>query len=201
MNERVGEIARKTKENAKKLAALVAIGGVGLSASGCKDVEFLPQSESEEVATHTIGQARETALTKYKHGLKKISPAGKFAMQYLSSWNADVVKTKESDYEGENWEVKDFYRFQINNACLRGTAYNIAGGDFKVRAEAGSLFSHAEAEAQGELPAAAANAYVDSERSDILIIESGHANSRNLHFRNAQGVDVLQPVESRQRTS
>lgn len=193
MKERVGEIAKISKEKVKRITALAAIGGLGLLASGCS-VDFPPHSKSEEVTTHTIGEARKTALTKYRHGLKKISPAGKFAMQYLSSWNADVIKTKKSDYEGETWQVKDFYRFQLGNACLRGTAYDIAGGNFSVSAEAGGLFSYSRAEAEGNMPAAAANAYVDSDRPNILVIQSGHADSIDLYFDNAQGADPLVPI-------
>lgn len=177
MKEQIGEIAKTTKEKAKKVAALAAIGGAGILASGC----------GEE--THTLPEAKKIAANKYKAAWNHASPAGKFLIQYLRVGYADVSKHRTDD-----GYIDSTYTFAFNDGCLGGTSYDIAGGKFDVSASAGGFLSHAEVHAEGTIPAAAANAYVSDKKPDVLSVESGHDNSRNLTFSGVEGNGELVPV-------
>jgi hypothetical protein len=184
MGERIGKVNESIKQNARKAGALVAIGGTALFATGCGSTE-----------THTLPEARQIANKKYERVYDNTSPAGKFVVQYLRRSYADVVATRDSD---NNYDVSSFYKFQFNDGCLGGSAYDIAGGDFhiNVTASGSGLFSSSSADANvnGRFPAAAANAYVSDKHPDLLRIESGHTNTQPLVFHGVQGGETLEPV-------
>ncbi|HEX5456305.1 MAG TPA: hypothetical protein VFW77_02960 [Candidatus Saccharimonadales bacterium] len=194
MRERIGEIAKKTKENLKKVTAVAAIAGSGaLFLAGCGVGDVLPHDKSQDYPTHTLKEARKTALNKYEHKLGRMNPSEKFAAQYLGVFAADVVKTKATDYDGENLSVKDFYKFKINNACLKGTVFDIAGGELKITAN-GFLSSLS---ARADFPAPAAFAYVGGSRPDVLHVKpiGQDGSSYGLSFRGVEGNDQLSPLD------
>jgi hypothetical protein len=87
------------------------------------------------------------------------------------------------------------YQIQINNGCLEKTAYDIAGGS--LSGSWSGLFSGGSF--SGNVPTAAAYAYVNSEHPNDLTIESGHSNSINLHFTGADEGQELIPADQQTR--
>jgi hypothetical protein len=135
-------------------------------------------------------QAQSTALAQYQDTFSQASPAGKFALQYLQT-----TEVKTPKYEG-NWGIlslfaSDNYFISIDNGCLKKTAYDIAGGSMEGSFD--GLFSSGKV--KGDVPTAAAYAYVDSKSPDRMVVESGHDQSLALHFSGAEDSERLQPAD------
>jgi hypothetical protein len=142
--------------------------------------------------------AEAKAQEQYKNAFKKASPAGKFVLQYLTTTEVRTPK-----YEG-NWGLLSFignkseedYLVSINDGCLSSTAYDIAGGS--IRGSFSGLFSSGSVE--GDMPTAAAFAYVDSKHPDRLTVKSGHDNSVDLRFLGASDDSTaLYPADGQTR--
>ena len=185
MGERIDRATESIKRNAKRFTALAAIGGVSLLAAGCGSNE-----------THSLKDAKQIANERYQRVYDESSPVGKFALQYLRRAFVDVSAARDDGDGGGG--ITSLYRFQFNDGCLGGSAYDVAGGDFHIRVSASGagLFSSAEANGSvnGRVPAAAANAYVDNRHPDVLRIQSGHDSTPPLIFDGVDGTDGLDPV-------
>lgn len=178
MGERLNHTIERVKQNGRKVAALAAIGGVSLLAAGCGGGDGMPKQEAEKYAT------KDYELT-WK---KATSPVDKYLMQYVAVTQIDILDKNGGDsHPNENL----YHRFVYGNGCLQNTAYDIAGGriqgSFSGLLVSGSI--------HGRMPSAAANAYVNSDKPNVLVIESGHANSRDLYFSGVDdGSDHLTPL-------
>ena len=108
----------------------------------------------------TKENAIKVAETRYAKEFKAASPVGKFTMQYIASVEAIVPKAR--DFLGDI----DAYWITFNNGCMKNKAYDIAGGIVTDNDEV-----------EGRVLATAADAYVDPEHPDMLIVRSGHTAS------------------------
>jgi hypothetical protein len=179
MNERAGElkeniqaVARRTKENAKRIASVATIGGLGLLAAGCGGDEGI----------HSKKKAEAFALKDYELTYKKAkTPVERYLLQYIVPTRIDILD--KNDDNNDNNVKNTYHRFGFSNGCLRNTSYDIAGGH--IRGKFGGMFSGGHV--RGRVPTAGAEAYVDDKNPDVLIIQSGNAQSHDLHFTGAQG--------------
>lgn len=176
--ERVGEIreditrfARKARENAKRIAATgLAMGGIALVAVGCGGDEGI---HSKKEAERYAEKDYELTWAKAK------TPVERYLLQYIVPTHIDILDKNG----GNNNEYNTYHRFTFGNGCLQNTSYDIAGG--RIRGEFHGLFSSGYV--RGRVPTAGAEAYVDNQNPDILTIQSGNAESHDLHFSGTQG--------------
>ena len=184
MGERLNQTVEKVKHNGRKLAALAAIGGVGLLAAGC----------GAGVGSKKV--AEKEAVARYDNAFKNSSPAGKFMLQYLRTTEIDIKKSDDMFLFIHVGPTSTWHKFFFNNGCLQNTAYDTAGGALNLKAEAGGFFSSAQAQAHGNIPTAAAYALIDPKNPDDLIVESGHTDSVNLLFSGLESGDPLMPANA-----
>lgn len=176
--EAVGRKAKGTFKATLAAGALILAGPTVLH--GCGEAVG---SKGHKISAE---EATEKALKRYDEAFHRASPAGKFVLQYIQT--TEVTQTK---YEGNHGLIAAFhegadghmgndyvYAVKINNACLQNTAYDIAGGT--VKGPLNGLFSSGGVD--GRVPTAAAYAEVNPDNPDELIVQSGHDNSKDLHF-------------------
>ncbi len=188
MRERVGEIAKRTKENVKRVGAIAGIVGTGaLALAGCGESEGIPSKQ----------EAKAYAMKDYKLTWDSAqSPVDRFVLQYIVEAKVDILQEDSVDGKRDN---NAYHGFTFGNACLQNSSYDIAGGRIKGRFS-GGLFGGG-GYVNGRVPSAAATAYVDSRDPDVLTIQSGHANSRDLHFSGAQGdKGYLDPMDQQTKS-
>jgi len=183
----MGERLHVIKESLKKPLALAAIGGTALFAAGCG-----AGIGSKEVA-------KEEAVARYDNTFKHSSPAGKYMLQYLRTTEIDIKKSDDMILFIHDGPTSTWHKFFFNNGCLQNTAYDTAGGALNLTAEADGFFSSATAQAQGNIPTAAAYAMIDPKNHDDLIVESGHSDSVNLRFSGLESGDPLKPANAQTR--
>lgn len=180
MGERVNQAVEKTKQNAKRFGALAAIiGGSALFAAGCgSSGGGMPKKEAESYAMKDYNLTWDKAT----------SPVAKYIMQYIAVTQVDILdKNGGGGSEGKNL----YHHFVFGNGCLQNTAYDIAGG--RIYGSFNGLF--AGGNINGRVPTAAADAYVNASKPNVLTVESGHANSHDLHFSGVNdGSDYLTPL-------
>lgn len=127
-----------------------------------------PRSEQLE-------EASKKATEKYEEIFTTASPAGKFALQYLTETTivVDVRVHEPNNGSGlaglfsssvENEEFKATF----NDGCLSGTAYDTNGGDIT-----GIIVGTSTGFIEGEIPTALAKPQIDSTNPDILLVQSG----------------------------
>lgn len=189
--ERIGEVkgsianlAKKTRENGKRvLATGLAAGGIALVAAGCGGDEGI----------HSKKEAEKYAVKDYELTWAKAkTPVERYMLQYIVPTHIDILDKNAGDNGGYN----TYHRFTFGNGCLQNTSYDIAGGH--IRGEFHGLFSGGYI--KGRVPTAGAEAYVDNQDPDILTIQSGNAQSHDLHFSGAQGEDGhLTPMDQQTR--
>jgi hypothetical protein len=173
MGERTSKIVEGIRRNAMKAGALAAIGAVTLFAAGCGGDEGIhSKKEAEALAT------KDYDLT-YK---KATTPVERYLLQYIVPARVDILD-KNGDDNSKTSDINTYHRFIFGNGCLQNTSYDIAGGH--IRGSFHGLFSGGYI--HGRVPTAGAEAYVDNRTPDILTIQSGNANSHDLHFSGAQG--------------
>lgn len=145
-------------------------------------------------------EASVVADQQYKRTFQSASPAGKFALQYLTTTNVvRSVRNSEPNngsgplgfLTGTVLNDTDYIQVSFGDGCLNKTAYDINGGDITGLIR-GAFVS---GEIQGDIPTAAANPYVDSNTPDVLTIQSGHANSRDLRFKGVIEGSGLTPAD------
>lgn len=180
MGERLTTATKKARENVKATVALLGIGAVAVFAAGCgAGGAGYPKQEAEAYAKKDYDQT-----------WAKASPAGKFIMQYLA--HSQVVILGDTSHDNRY----DYHGFVFSNGCLQNTAYDIAGG--RINGSFSGLFSSGSI--NGRVPTAAADAYVDVRKPDILTIQSGHAQSHDLRFKGVEGsTDHLTPLDQQTR--
>lgn len=143
---------------------------------------------------------------RYARTYENASPAGRFALQYLTETDVAVIVRQRESNNGSGilgWVTGDgsdeigrvvTYR----NGCLNKSSYDINGGD--IEGVISGVFTSGYI--QGDVPTAGASAFVDSADPDKLIVASGQANSRDLTFSgliegselipaNQQTIDIL----------
>lgn len=139
-----------------------------------------------------VAPAQVVAQNRYNQTFQAAPPAGKFALQYLTSTDvAERGNTDGNSFAGEAGSSREDYQFHFNNGCLANTAYDIDGG--KTEGTITGLFTRGEV--HGDVPTAAANAYTDSDNPDELVVESGHAGSKVLRFTGVENGTELQPAD------
>jgi hypothetical protein len=173
MIERLRDLPRTVKGLTKVGLAMGA-----LAASGCG-------------TTVSFEKAQSKATGRYNRAFYHASPAGRYLIQYLR-----VTKIAELQHSGmDDGGVANKYEFDLGDGCLQGTAYDISGGSVTAQAEAGGLFSSSSARAEASVPTASAYAQLDREDPGKLLVRSGHANSVDLHFTNAEGPGRMVPAD------
>lgn len=177
--------------------------GFGLAYIGLADsrLDMLGDvSRSEDVSVEAQNdEALRTAAPKYDQVYADASPAGKYALQFLTTTDVVTTVRRIEPNNGSGLlglvsgdpddKIKVNTRFGDN--CLANTAYDINGGN--IEGLITGLFVSGSIE--GEIPTAAANAYVASDSPDTLTIQSGHANSRDLSFRGLSNGSYLVPAD------
>ena len=171
---------------AASILATLAIGA-GLFAEKGLDIlgdrgRLIPENE-----------AVSKAVDKYQELYQDASPAAKFVLQYLRPTDDRTPR-----YEG-NSGILSFlggrgdadYLVTINKGCLKKTAYDIAGGS--IEGSFSGLFSSGSV--NGDVPTAAAYAYVDGKNPDQMVVKSGHDESLDLHFSGVQNGSKLVPSD------
>lgn len=183
---------RKSFETAYVSAALgLCITGTVVAGYGVFSEKYLDAlGDSGDFIPPDVATAK--AVAKYKRTFKAASPAGKFALQYLTP--TTVV---EGDHKNNGWGPIDWfskegkYGITINDGCLSGTAYDIGGGT--IRLATSNIVSSAHASAR--IPTAA-YAFVSPGNPDELVVKSGNSESIDLHFRGVQNGTELVPIDS-----
>jgi hypothetical protein len=189
--EKLSRFMDKTERVAKYAATLGAIGIVGFLGKGCVG------TKGQEIS---IEQASTEAQIEYDEIFENSSASGKFLLQYIEPTKINVVKYKDNGgliaffHEGSEGHGGDdyVYNVSVNNGCLKSTAYDIAGGT--IEGEFHGLFSSGEV--NGNVPTAAAYAYVDKKDPDKLLVQSGHSNSKDLNFTGLLDGEALIPADS-----
>ena len=178
MSNTVESFRRNTKNFTKVGLSLGVLAAGGLGA-GCG-------------TTISLEKAQKKAATRYDRVFNRSSAAGRYLIQYLR-----VTKVAELQHKGlDDGGVANKYEFDFGDACLQGTAYDISGGSVTASARAGGLFGSASSSAEGSVPTAAAYAELDQDNPNLLLIRSGHTDSVDLHFTNAQGPDRMVPADA-----
>lgn len=136
-------------------------------------------------------KAKAEAVARYQRTFEAAPPTGKFALQYLTPTDAVVRLRKGGNGPLGLATEGDKAQFTFNNGCLNKTAYDINGGD--IEGMISGVFTSGYI--SGEVPTAAANAYVDSDNPNTLVITSGHANSRDLRFSGLTEGSELEPLD------
>lgn len=181
VRERVGEVreditrfAKRARENAKRVAALgLTAGGLALLAAGCGGDEGI----------HSKKEAERYAEKDYELTWNKTkTPVERYMLQYIVPTRVDILD-KNGDDDSSTRDRNTYHRFTFGNGCLQNTSYDVAGGH--IRGAFYGLFSGGYI--RGRVPTAGAEAYVDNKDPDILTIQSGNAESHDLHFSGAQG--------------
>jgi hypothetical protein len=193
MTEAFAVAANKSKEIGKKVLKL---GAVGLGAFALFSPDYI---NVESIFPGSLGDkvSQDKAITEakqsYLRAFHKASPAGKFVMQYLTPGQ---LRVKEYQHNtgiiSGLWHKDDSdYMVTINNACLDKTAYDVAGGS--IKGSYSGIFSSGVI--SGDVPTAAAYAYQDSNNPDVLLVRSGHTDSKDLHFTGLLNGDQLVPAD------
>lgn len=150
-------------------------------------------------------EARERAEVKYAAAYDAAPDTGKYALQYLTPTEV-VIDTRIHEpnngtgllglVTGTVYGDTGYESFTFNDGCLSNTAWDTNGGD--IAGAVRGLFVTGEVE--GSVPTAAANPYVDYENDpDVIVIESGHSNSKDLRFTGLVEGNELVPADAQTR--
>jgi hypothetical protein len=174
------ESQQSSRLNKLQKALRVSPALLAMLALGCGEKNNLKQAE--KIARHKYNEA-------YRH---TDNPVDKFRLQYLLQTRV-VIKKDNGDPiqigDGRSWVVK------INNGCLGGSAFNVAGGDVTASAHTGSLLSSSDASATANIPTAIAYAVTSHDDPDELTVKSGRSDAPELHFSGVQSTRGLRPMD------
>lgn len=196
---------KKTVKSPTKLGRTILCLSAGVSLIGIfseshldalgdrNTAKAIPEAEVNAEALSRVGRY-------YDEAFKNASPAGKFALQYLTSTS---ISTEVRDTEPNNGKsllgaltgtiMGDTAHIVVTrgDACLSQTAWDINGGN--ISGIINGIFTHGEIE--GDIPTAAASAKIDETNADVLIVQSGNSNSWDLRFSGLTEGGALIPAD------
>lgn len=182
-------VGRKLKASAR-IILTTGMLAVGVAVTeGCNDYT---DGDGPPVSAAT---AKQKALYQYERAFKEASPAGKFLLQYLST--ADVHFDEDTDKKGSatpSWD--NLYLFKINNACLKGTVYDI-GNTFDTSSSSVTslLKANGLSSEDSTVQKAQAAPYWDPGSPNVLKISPDHPNAQILRFTGVEHGDGLRPAD------
>jgi hypothetical protein len=180
------------------LALVTGLTLYGLFSDSSADVlgdvntaESIPASEVNATIDNEVAD-------RYARTFDNASPAGRFALQYLTETDIAVEARQREANNGQGflgWVTGDNEDIiarvvTYRNGCLNKSSYDINGGD--IEGIISGVFTSGYI--QGDIPTAGASAFVDSADPDKLIVASGQANSRDLTFSGLIEGDELIPA-------
>ncbi len=182
------------------LLALASIPVMGAVVSDKYMDIFGDKNTAQDIPTAVIN---DSVLRKsdeaYQRTYDAASPSGKFALQYLTSSDYETTERVHETNNGSSilgfftggYHENSNFIVTTNNGCLNKTSYDIDGGD--ISGTITGLFVNGSV--QGEIPTAAASAFVDSSNPDELIVASGNTKSRDLRFTGLTEGNSLTPAD------